>query len=226
MFFFNQGNIVQNVQSTSVQNNTANLIPYENNALGIKTQYPENWSKHESKDSIRFLSPPESALDNHTEQLKISSYAPGSVPFFQSKKTSLPLLTNNTIDYLSKNKKDFELLNSQAAIANGKSGHMLEYLYTSEAGTTKSLALFIPYSGKVFFISYFADPDRYPKLLPLITNVINSTDFGNFGHDDNKKSNDDGNSENTHVKKTSDDKKSSDSKDDQGPIDEEISPTE
>ena len=228
----NHGNFVQIVQGTSLQDNSVKLIPFENNNLGIKTQYPENWTKHESSDSIRFLSPQQNALDNHTEQLKISSYVPGSVPFFQSKNTSLRLLVNNTISYLSQTKEGFELLNSQPVTANGKSGHMLEYMYASAAGPTKSLALFIPYNGKVYFVSYFADPVKYPTLLPVILNIINSTEVGIFNTeidgDSESKSSDNGNrgnsndgDDNGNGKDIKDDK-GKDSKDDQGPIDEEI----
>ena len=228
-----QDNFAQSVQGSSFQDNTLKLVPYENSTLGIKTQYPETWIKHQSNNSVRFLSPQESALDNHTEQLKMSTYVPGSVPFFQSKETSLPLLAGNTISYLSQAKKDFKLLNSQPATVNGKSGHMIEYLYTSAAGQTKSLGFVIPYSGKVYFISYFAEPVKYPTLLPVILNIINSTDVGisntgvssgdsegsNSNNVDNGKSNDD-NNDGKNGKSNNDN-----NNDDQGDVCEENIPT-
>ena len=234
MYIVSQGNHLQIVQGVDPQENTIKLKPYENTGLGIKTQYPANWTIHESKDSVRFLSHPENALDNHTEQIKISSYAPGSVPFFQSEKTSLPDLANNTINYLSQSKKGFELLNSELANANGKSGHLLEYFYTSAAGQTESLGVVIPYNGKVYFVSYFADPEKYPALLPVVLNIINSTDIGVFNTDNNKKSNDDTNSGNSNDDndkesndKDSDDDNDKDSDDDKdGPIDEAEIPSQ
>ncbi len=177
---FNQGNFVRIIEGASFQDNAVKMIPYKNHILGVNTQYPENWTKHEGNDNVRFISPQQNASDNHTEQLKIASFAPGSISFFQSKKTSLPILANNTISYLNQTKKDFDLLNSHPGTANGKKAHILEYVYTSPLGATKSLGILIPNGGNIYFISYFADPTKYSKLLPVISNMINSTEVGIF----------------------------------------------
>ena len=177
---FNQGNFVRIIEGGGLQDNTVKMIPYENHILGINTQYPENWTKHEDSDNVRFFAPQQNTSDNDTEQLKIASFVPGSISFFQSEKTSLPILANNTISYLNQTKKDFDLLNTHPATTNGMRAHILEYMYTSAIGPTKSLGLLIPNGGNLYFISYFADPAKYSTLLPLISNMINSTEVGIF----------------------------------------------
>jgi hypothetical protein len=153
---------------------------YRNSLLGIKIQYPSNWSKIEypynasgNNTIVAFFSPlrAASAMGN------ISGVSGNFVPYmdifeFASKNLSLSQMVKGALNNL----ENFNLSQSKPITLKGDiPGQML--VYTIAIGGDElisKLQIWTMNNGKVYVITFNSQEGLYSKLLPAVTEMVNS----------------------------------------------------
>jgi PsbP-like protein len=153
---------------------------YRNSLLGIKIQYPSNWSKIEypynasgNNTIVAFFSPLRvaSAMGN------VSGVSGNFVPYidifeFASKNLSLSQMVKGALNNL----ENFNLSQSRPITLKGDiSGQML--VYTIAIGGDElisKLQIWTMNNGKVYVITFNSQEGLYSKLLPAVTEMVNS----------------------------------------------------
>jgi hypothetical protein len=107
----------QSTNSAADNNSVASLLVYENSRLGIKMEYPFDWKKEESDDSVSFY-PPGIDLDKDSEEF--------SIFVFPSENKTLSEAVNEIIKFNAKDISDFELIKSNPVSLKGNQAHKLE----------------------------------------------------------------------------------------------------
>jgi hypothetical protein len=159
---------------------SATFSTYKNSLLGIKIQYPSNWSRIEypynasgNNTIVAFFSPlrAASAMGN------ISGVSGNFVPYmdifeFASKNLSLGQMVKGALNNL----ENFNLSQSKPITLKGDiPGQMLVYTITIGGDELISkLQIWTMNNGKVYVITFNSQEGLYSKLLPAVTEMVNS----------------------------------------------------
>jgi hypothetical protein len=158
-------------------NTINNFILYENPDLGLKIQHPSDWQKKEGENRISFISPAENPSDKYLESIAISLFPAGSVSFFPSSNLPFSEVVSRTINYLEQSKANFDLIESNEIVLNGKPAYNLVYNYVfSNNGPelTKSSGILMTNGDYMYVISYFAEPAKYSLYSPILQQMLDS----------------------------------------------------
>jgi hypothetical protein len=151
---------------------------YENASYGIQMQYPSDWQVRigeEDNDSVidivGFYSPTEYRLDNYDERIWIS------LDNIRSENITLEEYFNEVINYKNESLQDFHLLDNDtdSMILAGYPAYRLVYTSTLEDGTiNKQMEIGTKIGDKVYYLTYYAEEEKYHNFLPVIHDMINS----------------------------------------------------
>jgi hypothetical protein len=172
---------------SSNNNNTNNFLTYDNPTLGIRMQYPSNWSPIEygynsttNNTVVRFLSPSKTG----SELGNVSGVSGNFVPYldvfvFDSKNMSLDQIVEGRIKYFSNN-TDFAIHESkQYALNNGSNNKQPAYMldYTATVGGDelfRKMQVYTMFDSKVFVITFTSQQASFINYTPIVQKMINS----------------------------------------------------
>jgi hypothetical protein len=179
-----------NITTTS-NNNTNNFLTYGNPTLGIRMQYPSNWSPIEygynsttNNTVVRFLSPSKTG----SELGNVSGVSGNFVPYldvfvFDSKNISLDQIVKGRISYFSNNtdfaiheSKPFTLNNGINNKNNNKlPAYMLDYSATVGGDELfRKMQVYTMFDSKVYVITFTSQQASFINYTPIVQKMINS----------------------------------------------------
>jgi hypothetical protein len=180
-----------NTSITTTSNNNNNFSTYDNPNLGIRMQYPSNWTVIENSYNsttnntvARFLSPSKIS----SEIGNVSGVSGNFVPYldifvFDSKNMSLDEIVKGRINYFSNNSdfvihelKPLVLNNGSNSLNNNKQpAYMLDYTATvGEDELFRKMQVYTMFDSKVFVITFTSQQALFPNYTPIVQKMINS----------------------------------------------------
>jgi len=176
-----------NSSATKIQSNTPNFSTYDNPILGIRIQYPHDWSIAEhtfnpaaNNTIVSFFSPSKSAsaLGN------LSGVSGNFVPYvdifvFPSKNMSLPKLVSTTIKKFGLNNMTLVPNESKPIILkSGAPAYVIAYIVTIAGEELfKKMQVWTLKADKVYVITYTAQEGLYSNYLPMAQKMVDSFAF-------------------------------------------------
>jgi len=155
---------------------TEGFLPYENNDLGIRVQYPADWELESHTEGAAFLAPLENASDRYYESLNVYVYNPGALEYYPSNDTSLDEIVAGEIKSLQQH-HDFQLEESNQTTISGNNipAHKLVYTYSDpNIGLAKAMEVLSTDGKSLYILVYTAKPADYPVHLQTIMEMIDS----------------------------------------------------
>ncbi len=90
----------------------------------------------------------------------------------------LSKLVNQSINYYKQNYNDFQLIESKLMTFKDSPAYMLKYIYRDMLfGKEIGIDIGITTGDKVYVISYFAEPAKFPYYLPIMQKMIDSLEI-------------------------------------------------
>lgn len=174
----NQGQgSIRELQSEETVPRPVTLSIYENSSYGTRIQYPSNWQivegGHDDDGIIEiagFLSPFEDRFDTYHERLWISV---DNLP----KNLTLKEYSNEVIDLKNKSLQDFSLSDHDidSIILAGHPAYRFINSWSLDDGKTmKEMEIGTKIGNKIYYVTYYAEEERFPYFLPVIQDMINS----------------------------------------------------
>ena len=170
-FFFRYG-------SAFAQTTNNNFITYNNPNLGIKIQYPADWTKEE-KDfglgkNILFLAP--GSPIKYAEKLFID--------VLDENRSSLSGIVNDEINF-NKYKNDaisnYQVIELTPTVVNNIPAYKIVDTYTDPDifGNVKTMDILILKGNKLYELQFTSEPEKYDILLPTVQRMIDSFQITN-----------------------------------------------
>ncbi len=152
---------------------TANFLTYENSNLGIKIQYPSNWTKIENITNgfVQFFSPKKGFMDPYTESL--------SIFLSNSQNMSLDQYVGYNIDSI-KRVPEFKIIESSSTILAGNQAQKIVYTgkLTPPSQLDVTVMLIVAVKDNIgYIVNYSSDPEGYIDHLPIIQKMIDSLEI-------------------------------------------------
>ena len=161
---------------------------YINPVVGIRIQYPSNWSVTEiaynpaaNNTIVGFFAKTKTA----SELGNISGVSGSFVPYldiytFDSKNMSLGRIINATINNLAQD-KNFVIHHSEPAILKGnQSGRMLVYDTTvGDEEFFRKIQIYTIFDSKVYVVTFTSQRDLFSEYQPTVKKMINSFEYLN-----------------------------------------------
>jgi hypothetical protein len=179
------------IRSSSSNNNSNLFLTYANDILGIKMQYPSNWSAREYEYNntamtssvviATFYSPSKTA----SELGNISGVSGDFVPYMDifvftvsSKEKSLGKIVNETINKFLKNSdtainnesKPFTLKTKQPA-------YMLDYNATISGASFRKMQLWTIFDSKVCVVTFTSQQALFSNYMPIVKKMFSSLEI-------------------------------------------------
>ena len=180
----NNKTISKGTPSANVSNATSSGYSiYSNPVVGIRIQYPSNWSVTETAYNpaanntiVGFFAKTKTA----SELGNISGVSGSFVPYldiytFDSKNMSLSRIINATINNLVQD-ENFVIHNSEPAILKGnQSGRMLVYDTTvGDDEFFRKIQIYTIFDSKVYVVTFTSQQDLFSEYQPIVKKMINS----------------------------------------------------
>lgn len=148
----------------SGENDTSELLAYDNPNLGFTLEYPSDWIKEES---LSFISP----------RLSVSDEAPESISV-----TTEPNLSNLTLEEYSDSSitmlesqfPNFTLIESSNSTLSGYPASQIVYTYTIEDVDLKNFQIWTVADDMVYVLTYGGTTKEFDNSLPVIQDMIDS----------------------------------------------------
>ncbi len=156
---------------TSTSNTTSNLVTYENSTLGIKINYPSDWTiEYNKTDDYEFVQ-----VSNETDpsiyylQISISPLTEGE--------DLLHRIIAQTINDFKINLPSFELIDVVLTKLDNRSTYKMLFTYTEDNIQYKELKFSTILGNKIYDISYSAELGVFDKWLDIFQNMIKSLEI-------------------------------------------------
>lgn len=179
-----------NTNTTVTPSHNNNFSTYDNPTLGIRMQYPSNWSPIEygynsttNNTVVRFLSPSKTG----SELGNVSGVSGNFVPYldvfvFDSKNMSLDQIVKGRINYFSNNtdfaiheSKPFALNNGGNKNNNKQPAYMLDYSATVGGDELfRKMQVYTMFDSKVYVITFTSQQASFINYTPIVQKMINS----------------------------------------------------
>ena len=166
---------ITTIATTTAAVNNNDFLTYQDAAtLGIKVDYPPGWI-HElhAGGLVTFIASQGSNSNTYPAGLGIA------VQDLKSKK-NMPLseITKVQIKNLSQNHPDFRLVESTEVKLAGNIAHKIVFTATdSLKHERKAMQIWTLHGGRVYLITYKAEPEKYSVYLPTIQRMVDSFQF-------------------------------------------------
>jgi eukaryotic-like serine/threonine-protein kinase len=156
--------------STSAAAN-AKFLTYENSTLGIKIQYPSNWTKQTARDGIAFVVLPMGK--NNTEQFlaklnvtRIMGFPP-NVP--------LKVLADRVVDGYRHFLRNFQIESYANHTLGSNNAIKIVYIYAdSKNNSFMATDIATIKNDRLYVIQYYAQSPRNQNYLPTLQKMVNS----------------------------------------------------
>jgi len=148
----------------SGENDTSELLAYDNPNLGFTLEYPSDWLKEES---LSFISP----------RLSVSDEAPESISVTTEPKLSnltLEEYSDSSITMLESQFPNFTLIESSNSTLSGYPASQIVYTYTFEDVDLKNLQIWTIADDMVYVLTYGGTTKEFDNSLPVIQDMIDS----------------------------------------------------
>jgi hypothetical protein len=150
------------------------FLTYENSDYKVKIQYPFDWIKSEENlnpyNVVTFFSTEQISnllSSSAVAQLYITvEYLPQNMTFDE--------YTNSYITNITKDIKDYRIIESAASNLAGNQAHKLVLYNYQSNQNVKSLIVWTIKGNNVYRISFIAEPGRYSDYLPIAQQMLNS----------------------------------------------------
>jgi eukaryotic-like serine/threonine-protein kinase len=147
---------------------------YTDKIARIKIKYALDWEMEHihnvvTGENATFLSPKNSSTDKYRENVSIR------VENLRNSQTTLPSYTKSAIEEIEKYYRDAKTIESSSTKLAKKPANLVVYTGKDENSLPiKNLEVWTIDRGKVYIVSYKAEPDRYYQFLETAMTMINS----------------------------------------------------
>jgi hypothetical protein len=155
-----------------------NLSKYENRSFGIQVLYPSDWLVQGGRDNsdgfieiTEFISPFRDGIDTYRDRVRLYL---DSLPH---KNMTIEEYSNKVIGKYTESLQGFKLLDhdTDSTVLAGYPGYKLVYTRTLHDGNViKQMEIGTKINDKVYYLVYYAEEEKFPNLLPVIQDMINS----------------------------------------------------
>jgi PsbP-like protein len=170
-FFFRYGSVL-------AQTTNNNFITYNNPNLGIKIQYPFDWTNEETDFGwakyVLFLAP--NSPIKYAEKLFID--------VLDENRSSLSDIVNDEISF-EKYKNDaianYQIIESTPIVVNNIPAYKIVNTYTDpdKFGNVKTMEILVLKGNKLYELQFTSEPEKYDILLPTVQRMIDSFQITN-----------------------------------------------
>jgi eukaryotic-like serine/threonine-protein kinase len=165
--------VVADSSSTSISSQLG-LKQYTNKKSGFKIRYASNWDRAEADNVLTgetaiFNSPKQSSADKYRENISIR------IENLTDSQTTLSSYTKSAIAEINKYDRDVKIIESSSTTLSKHPANLVVYTGRNEnLLPIKTLEVWTIDRGKVYIITYKAEPDRYYQQLEVAMTTINS----------------------------------------------------
>jgi hypothetical protein len=149
---------------------TNEYVPFENEALAVSLEVPENWQQFSDEEAAGFFTP--------TYSGGVSTFKWDGAGLF-----TLEQLTDKTIEQLRKQVSLFRLLESNSTTLSGLPAHKIVYTGLSDPfGNGKELmykvtSVWTLSGARAYVVTYAIFEEEYPTYLPVAERMIGSLEI-------------------------------------------------
>jgi len=166
----------QSATSNSTTNATATnakFLTYENSTLGIKIQYPSNWTKQTAKGGIAFVVLP-TWDNNNPEQFLAKLNVTGIMGFPPN--VPLKAMADRVIDGYKHFLRNFQIESYANSTLGSNNAIKIVYRYADPKNNSSFMATDIATikSDRLYVIQYYAQSPKYQNYLPTLQKMVNS----------------------------------------------------
>lgn len=179
VFYGPQQTIGQKEFPSSISNTTtttSDFLTYENLLLGIKMQYPSNWTVSSSalrdySDVVAFYSPLQNLSDALPAQLVLSMVR-------YSQNISLDEYTNLSLSALNQSQQFIVNESNPFTLANNPAHKIIfSAISPTEQINFNVMQIWTSIGNKLFILSYNAEAPKFSKNLPIIEQMLQSVEI-------------------------------------------------
>ena len=171
--------IQPNPQNRSNTTTTADakFLTYENSTLGIKIQYPSNWTKQTARGGIAFVVLP-TGSNNNPEQFLTKLNVTGIMGFPPN--VPLKAMADRVIDGYRHFLRNFQIESYANSTLGGDNAIKIVYRYTDPKNNSSFMATDIATvkSDRLYVIQYYAQLPTIQSYLPTLQKMVDS--FSNY----------------------------------------------
>ncbi|HET6799910.1 MAG TPA: PsbP-related protein [Nitrososphaeraceae archaeon] len=178
-FYGPQQTMGQKEFSSSISNtttSTSDFLTYENLLLGIKMQYPSNWTVSSSalrdySDVVAFYSPLQNLSDALPAQLVLSMVR-------YSQNISLDEYTNLSLSALNQSQQFIVNESNPFTLANNPAHRIIfSAISPTDQVNFNVMQIWTSIGNKLFILSYNAEAPKFSKNLPIIEQMLQSVEI-------------------------------------------------
>ena len=168
----NSQNATSNTTTTTTAAGVnAKFLTYENSTLGIKIQYPSNWTKQTARNGIAFvvLSMGENNSQQFLAKLNMTRIMgfPPNVP--------LKAMADRVVDGYRHFLRNFKIESYANSRLGDNNAIKIVYDYTDSKNTSfKATDTAIIKNDRLYVIQYYVQSPRYQSYLPTLQKMVNS----------------------------------------------------
>ena len=151
----------------------AKFLTYENSTMGIKIQYPSNWTKQTARGGIAFVVLPIGSNNNPEEflaKLNVTGIMgfPSNVP--------LKAMADRVIDGYRHFLRNFQIESYANSTLGGKNAIKIVYRYADPKNNSSFMATDIATikNDRLFVIQYYAQLPKIQSYLPTLQKMVDS----------------------------------------------------
>jgi hypothetical protein len=162
--------------SISNTTTTSDFLTYENLLLGIKMQYPSNWTVSSSAlrdydDVVAFYSPLQNLSDTYPAQLVLSMVR-------YSQNISLDEYTNLSLFALNQSQQFIVNESNPFTLANNPAHKIIfSAISPTDQGNFTVMQIWTSIGNKLYILSYNAEASKFSKNLPTIEQMLQSVEI-------------------------------------------------
>ena len=178
VFYGPQQTIGQKEFPSSISNTTTtpDFLTYENPLVGIKMQYPSNWTVSSSalrdySDVVAFYSPLQNLSDALPAQLVLSMVR-------YSQNISLDEYTNLSLSALNRSQQFIVNESNPFTLANNPAHRIIfSAISPTDQVNFNVMQIWTSIGNKLFILSYNAEAPKFSKNLPIIEQMLQSVEI-------------------------------------------------
>jgi PsbP-like protein len=178
VFYGPQQTMGQKEFPSSISNitTTSDFLTYENLLLGIKMQYPSNWTVSSSAlrdydDVVAFYSPLQNLSDTYPAQLVLSMVR-------YSQNISLDEYTNHSLSALDQSQQFIVNESNPFTLANNPAHKIIFSAISPTDQVNFSVTqIWTSIGDKLYILSYDAEASKFSKNLPTIEQMLQSVEI-------------------------------------------------
>jgi hypothetical protein len=178
VFYGPQQTMGQKEFPSSISNTTttSDFLTYENPLVGIKMQYPSNWTVSSSAlrdytDVVAFYSPLQNLSDALPAQLVLSMVR-------YSQNISLDEYTNLSLSALNQSQQFIVNESNPFTLANNPAHKIIfSAISPTDQGNFNVMQIWTSIGNKLYILSYNAEASKFSKNLPTIEQMLQSVEI-------------------------------------------------